>query len=442
MHQASSSPQADFANTDFNRKPWSELTRDDLVSNFRAVRAATESLTRGLSAEDQNLQSMTETSPVKWHRAHTSWFFETFLLNPFANGYREFEPEYAYLFNSYYNGVGRQFPRDQRGLISRPGITEIAAYRQHIDDHMLALIEGCSGEALQEIRQLVVLGLNHEQQHQELIVTDLKHGFSVNPLCPRWIEPEPRPTTMERAGELNWHEYAGGIRHIGTSDRNGFCFDNEMPAHRVFVDDFRLADRPVTCGEFMRFMDDGGYREPGLWLADGWNWVREKDIRAPAYWIERDGRWLLYTVSGLREIDPDETLVHVSFYEACAYAQWCGRRLPTEAEWEVAATDQPPIGHFADAGRFHPGRAGTGNGLKQLYGDVWEWTATCYASYPGFKPAAGAIGEYNGKFMANQIVLRGGSCATPAGHIRPTYRNFFYPGDRWQFSGIRLADGP
>ncbi len=440
MQQAPSSHHASSDNPGFNQKSWSELNCKDLVRGYRSVRAATESFTNRLSAEDQNLQSMTEASPVKWHRAHTSWFFETFILKPIAERYREFEPEYAYLFNSYYNGVGRQFPRQQRGLISRPDVTEVAAYRQHVDDAMISLLENWPDERLDDIRHLVILGLNHEQQHQELIVTDLKHGFSINPLYPRWIER--RSQSGESVDELNWLSYPGGIRHIGTSDRNSFCFDNETPTHRVFVDDFRLADRPVTCGEFMQFMEDGGYREPGLWLADGWNWIRQNDVRAPAYWIERDGQWLIYTVSGLRKVDPDETLAHVSFYEACAYAQWCGHRLPTEAEWEVAAVDQPVAGHFADAGRFHPGRAGNASGLKQLFGDVWEWTATSYASYPGFRPAAGAIGEYNGKFMANQVVLRGGSCATPSGHVRPTYRNFFYPGDRWQFSGIRLAEGP
>ena len=440
MQQASSSHQAGFDAPGCNRKSWSALNRNDLVKDFRTVRDITESLAEGLSAEDQNLQSMTEASPVKWHRAHTSWFFETFILKPVLQDYREFDSGYAYLFNSYYNGVGRQFPRDQRGLISRPGIAEVAAYRQHIDNAMLSLLEHCSDECLKEIRQRLVLGLNHEQQHQELIVTDIKHGFSVNPQYPRWTDPP--PPSPDSTGELAWQEYAGGIRHIGTSDRDGFCFDNETPPHRVFVDDFRLADRPVTCGEFMQFMDDGGYRESGLWLADGWDWVRRNDIHAPAYWVQRDGRWLLYTLAGLREVDPDETLAHVSFYEACAYAQWCGRRLPSEAEWEVAAVDEPVSGHFADTRHFHPGRAGSTPGLKQLFGDVWEWTATSYASYPGFKPEAGAIGEYNGKFMANQMVLRGGSCATPAGHVRPTYRNFFYPDDRWQFSGIRLADGP
>jgi ergothioneine biosynthesis protein EgtB len=440
MPHASSNQNAEFETPEFSRKCWTELTRDDLLRDFERVRAATESLARGLSAEDQNIQSMTEASPVKWHRAHTTWFFETFVLKPLVDGYREFEREFAYLFNSYYNGIGRQFPRNQRGLISRPDIVEIATYRQHVDNAMLSLLEDCSDEHLEHIRRLVVLGLNHEQQHQELIVTDLKHAFSLNPLYPYWIEP--RPLSTGPVDELHWHDHARGIRHIGTSDQDGFCFDNETPAHCVFVDDFRLADRPVTCGEYLQFMDDGGYRTPQWWLADGWNWVRENAICAPGYWIERDGCWLLYTVSGLREVDPDETLVHVSFYEACAYAQWCGRRLPTEAEWEVAAAGQPVVGHFADTGRFHPGHADNGYGLKQLFGDVWEWTATSYASYPGFKPAAGAIGEYNGKFMANQVVLRGGSCASPAGHLRPTYRNFFYPGDRWQFSGIRLADGP
>lgn len=439
MQHASSSHHAEIDAPGCNRKSWSELKRNDLIRDYRTVRSITESLAAGLSAEDQNLQSMPEASPVKWHRAHTSWFFENFILKPLAPDYREIDPQYEHLFNSYYHGIGRQFPRAQRGLISRPDVHEVRRYRDHVDEAMLKLIERFPMPQLDMLGKLVVLGLNHEQQHQELLVTDLKHGWSHNPLSPCWIEPQP---TTAVAGTMGWQEHAGGIHQLGCLDSEHFCFDNETPVHRVFVDDFRLADRPITCGEFLQFMADGGYREPRLWLADGWDWVCRNEIRAPEYWIDHDGEWQLYTLAGMRSVDPDETLCHVSFYEAWAYAEWSGRRLPTEAEWEVAARQQPCNGHFADRRRFHPEPAGGGQGLRQLFGDVWEWTASSHASYPGFRPTAGAVGEYNGKFMANQMVLRGGSCATPAGHVRPTYRNFFYPGDRWQFSGIRLADGP
>ena len=439
MQRASASnTRTDQADPGCNSKLWSDIGRHELAEGFRTVREATESLAGSLSAEDQNLQSMAETSPVKWHRAHTTWFFEAFILRPMAAGYEAVDLQYNYLYNSYYNGVGKQFPRSQRGLISRPDVAAVGAYRQHVDKALLDLIENLPESQFHELQRLVVLGLNHEQQHQELIVTDLKHGFSINPLQPRWIAPcpvgpEPAPST--------WQEFTGGIQRLG-ADPEYFCFDNESPSHRVLVEDFRLADRPVTCGEFMQFMDDRGYDDPTLWLADGWDWVQRDNVRSPLYWTDKDGCWHLYTLAGQREVDPHETLCHVSFYEAWAYAEWAGKRLPTEAEWEVAATGEVVTGHFADRSALHPGRAIESTPLRQLFGDVWEWTASSYASYPGYKPARGAIGEYNGKFMANQMVLRGGSCATPKGHIRPTYRNFFYPGDRWQFTGIRLADSP
>ena len=438
QHASASNAGIEPADHGCNRKPWAEIDRSDLAEGFRTVRNATESLAADLSAEDQNLQSMPETSPVKWHRAHTTWFFEAFILKPMAAGYQEIDPEYNYLYNSYYNGVGRQFPRPQRGLISRPDVAAVSAYRKHVDEAMLSLIANLPAARFDELRRLLVLGLNHEQQHQELIVTDLKHGFSINPLQPQWVAPCP---AGPEPAPLKWQEFTGGIHWVG-SDQEHFCFDNETPSHRVLIEDFCLADRPVTCGEFMQFMDDGGYHDPALWLADGWDWVQRNNVRSPLYWTDKDGCWHLYTLAGQREVDPHETLCHVSFYEAWAYAEWAGKRLPTEAEWEVAAADTAVDGHFADHGALHPRSAIEPARLRQLFGDVWEWTASSYASYPGFKPARGAIGEYNGKFMANQMVLRGGSCATPAGHIRPSYRNFFYPPDRWQFTGIRLADSP
>ena len=439
MQRASAStPRIEQTDHGCNRKPWPDIGRQELAEGFQTVRETTETLADSLSAEDQNLQSMAETSPVKWHRAHTTWFFETFILKPMATGYEATNAEYNYLYNSYYNGIGRQFPRPQRGLISRPDVAAVGDYRKHVDEAMLNLIERLPTAHFDELRRLVVLGLNHEQQHQELIITDLKHAFSINPLQPQWITPcppGPEPVTT------NWQEFSGGIRWLG-ADQEQFSFDNETPSHRVLIEDFRLADRPVTCGEFMQFMDDGGYTDPTLWLADGWDWVQRDHIRSPMYWTQKDGCWSLYTLAGQRAVDPHETLCHVNFYEAWAYAEWAGKRLPTEAEWEVAATGETIDGHFSDRGVLHPRRAIEPARLRQMFGDVWEWTASNHASYPGFKPASGAIGEYNGKFMANQMVLRGGSCATPRGHIRPTYRNFFYPGDRWQFTGIRLADSP
>jgi ergothioneine biosynthesis protein EgtB len=438
LQTSATTTQSDSTMTGLNRKAWPDIDRHDLAEGFRRVRAATEALTGNLGAEDQNLQSMPEASPVKWHRAHTSWFFESFILKPMAGNYREIDPDYQYLFNSYYHGIGEQFPRARRGLISHPNAEAVSNYRHHVDHAMLEWIESCPASKLEALGKLVVLGINHEQQHQELIVTDLKHAWSHNPLAPCWAEPT---TPSGEVARMAWRDFPGGIHEIG-SERTRFCFDNETPIHRVYLDDFRLADRPVTCGEFLEFMADGGYREPRLWLADGWDWVRRNGIDAPEYWREHDGEWQIFTLAGTRTVDPEESLCHVSFYEAWAYAEWAGKRLPTEAEWEVAARNQPDQGHFADRRQFHPGRATDDQPLRQIFGDVWEWTASSHASYPGFRPAAGAIGEYNGKFMANQMVLRGGSCATAPGHVRPGYRNFFYPTDRWQFSGLRLADDP
>lgn len=421
-----------------NRTCWREIDRAVLTADYVRVRATTEQLASNLSGEDQQIQSMAEASPVKWHRAHTTWFFETFVLKPLNLGYQEIDPTYAYLFNSYYNAIGEQYPREQRGKISRPDIGQIAEYRRHVDEAVVHLLETCPDEQLEALMRLLVLGFNHEQQHQELIVTDLKHAFAQNPRHPAWTElPAPNGLTSR----FGWQKVGGGIVEIG-ADGEQFCFDNETPRHRVLVSDFEIADRPVTCGEFLAFMADGGYETPALWLADGWEWVQSNNISAPAYWRTIDGQWHLYTLGGLREIDPDETLCHVSYYEADAFAKWAGARLPTEIEWETAAGNASTDGDWADNCRFHPGRAGQGNGLRQLFGSVWEWTASSYAAYLGFKPPADPTGEYNGKFMANQMVLRGGSCATPPGHIRKTYRNFFYPGDRWQYSGIRLAKSP
>ena len=426
---------AEVAALIFNEFSPDRLEPEQLIEQFAQVRQTTERMVGGLSPEDQNLQSMADTSPLKWHRAHTTWFFETFLLKPHDRGYEAYNPHFAYLFNSYYNGIGEQYPRTQRSLMSRPDSDEVGRYREQVDDAVIRLIEKASGKQRPGLAAILVLGLNHEQQHQELMVTDLKHGFSFNPIAPAWTRiPEPQGPAAEQA----WVDYAGGVVTIGHQGRN-FAFDNETPRHEVMLRDFQLARRPITCGEYADFIADGAYRRPDLWLSDGWAWLRREGISAPLYWQEEDGQWMLHTLGCWRDLDPDEPVCHISFYEACAYAHWAGARLPTEHEWELAASREPLTGHFADSERYHPASAPDSGRLVQMFGDVWEWTASSYASYPGYRPAAGAVGEYNGKFMANQMVLRGGSCATPPGHVRPTYRNFFYPGDRWQFSGLRLA---
>jgi ergothioneine biosynthesis protein EgtB len=410
-----------------------------LLRGYRDLRAATVALCEGLSAEDCALQSMSDASPVKWHLAHTSWFFETFVLGPHAPGYRPFDPRFRVLYNSYYVQVGERHPRPERGLLSRPGLDEIRAYRAHVD----RAIEGWAESRAAQGSALAVLelGLHHEQQHQELILTDLKHLLSRNPLRPVYragAPNSPPPAASHSGAPLNWIELPSGIREIG-HDGAGFAFDNELPRHRVFVDGFRLASRLTTNAEYLAFMQDGGYERPQLWLSDGWDACSAQRWNAPLYWEREDGRWRTFTLRGMVDVDPDEPVCHVSYYEADAYARWAGARLPTEAEWEVAAAAAPVRGNLVESQRFHPAHAGAGPDLQQAFGDAWEWTGSAYLAYPGYRPAAGAVGEYNGKFMVNQFVLRGGSCATPQSHIRATYRNFFPPAARWQFSGIRLA---
>jgi ergothioneine biosynthesis protein EgtB len=409
-----------------------------LAARYRSIRQSSEALAAPLSPEDCALQSMPDASPVKWHLAHTSWFFETFLLGERLPGYRSFDSAYRMLFNSYYNAVGARHPRPQRGLLSRPSLDHVLTYRQHVDRHMLMLLERQPGS---EACQLVELGLQHEQQHQELILTDLKHLFSHNPLRPTYRE-TPR-LQAQQVQALRWHGFPGGIYQLG-NDGEGFYFDNEGPRHRVFVEPFELASRLVTCGEYLAFMADGGYARPELWLSDGWDAVGAQAWSAPLYWGRHRGDWQQFTLAGLRAIDPAEPVAHVSYYEADAYARWAGCRLPTEAEWEFAAKSVALVGNFVEGGRLHPSPApqAHNDAVQQLFGDVWEWTQSAYAPYPGFHPAAGAVGEYNGKFMVNQFVLRGGSCVTPQSHVRATYRNFFPPPARWQFSGIRLARDP
>jgi ergothioneine biosynthesis protein EgtB len=382
---------------------------------------------------------MPDVSPTRWHLAHTTWFFETFLLKP--NGdYESPHPIFEYLFNSYYNTVGDMWHRPHRGLLSRPTVGEVYAYRDHVDAAVVDLLERADDELVARMRPVMEIGLNHEQQHQELMLTDIKHVLSINPLHPVF-----RETAILRGdtpGELEWQAYPEGMHSIG-HDGDGFSYDNEGPRHRAFVNAFRLSTRLVTNGEFREFIADGGYRRPELWLSDGWSAVGEHGWTVPLYWERHDGGYRHFTLSGLREVLDHEPVCHLSYFEADAFARWKGKRLPTEFEWEVAASGEPIEGNFVDDALYHPCAASARrwNGrFEQLYGDVWEWTMSQYSPYPGYRPPEGAIGEYNGKFMCNQFVLRGGSCATPADHIRRTYRNFFPPDARWQFTGLRLAD--
>jgi ergothioneine biosynthesis protein EgtB len=404
---------------------------DGPSARFVAVRRMTEALAAPLSPEDQQVQSMPDASPAKWHLAHTTWFFETFLLAPHEPRFAPYDPAYAYLFNSYYEAAGPRHPRPQRGLVTRPSCAEILAYRHATDDRMCALLErGLPRAAL----AVLELGLAHEEQHQELLVTDAKHLLSLNPLRPAY-RADAAPLPRADAPPLRWTRHEGGVVEVGHAGA-GFAFDNESPRHAALVRPFELASRAVTCGEWRAFVDDGGYRRPELWLSDGWAAVQARGWAAPLYW---EGDADLFTMAGLRALAPAEPACHVSYYEADAFARWAGARLPTEEEWELAASssrDAP--GRFADDPALHPAVARPGE-AAQLLGDVWEWTRSAYAPYPGYAPPPGALGEYNGKFMCSQLVLRGGSCATPAGHVRPTYRNFFYPDARWQFSGVRLA---
>ncbi len=409
---------------------------------YAAIRELTEQLAAPLSPEDQCIQTMDDVSPTKWHRAHTTWFFETFLLKPHLDGYREVDPLYGYLFNSYYEAVGQRHPRPRRGMISRPSAAQVADYRARVDEGMARLL---GGEVPEPVEGLVELGLNHEQQHQELLLMDIKHVLGCNPAQPIYHCGREEPAPPAVSAGAGWSRFEGGRRALG-HDGGSFAFDNEAPRHEVLLGPYELSRRLVTCGEWLAFMVDGGYRTPSLWLSDGWAAIQSGGWSAPLYWRSEDhagaddpDAWSVFTLGGRRPVRSGEPVCHISHYEADAFARWAGARLPTEAEWETAVTHQPAEGaNLLESGALHP-RAATGDGLAQVFGDVWEWTSSAYSAYPGFVPAAGAVGEYNGKFMINQMVLRGGCCVTPAGHIRPTYRNFFAPGTRWHFSGLRLA---
>ncbi|MGD2136685.1 MAG: ergothioneine biosynthesis protein EgtB [Gammaproteobacteria bacterium] len=406
---------------------------------YQHTRQASLELCEPLENEDFGLQAMPEVSPPKWHLAHTSWFFETFILKPFVAGYQPFHPSYEFLFNSYYNGVGAQYPRAQRGLLSRPTVREVLDYRRVIDAAMVRLLGQPNHPDRETVLQRCVLGLHHEQQHQELLCTDIKYSFSFNPLYPGLGKaPTVKPASVQRA--IAFLEFAAADEQIGY-DGSGFHFDNEAPVHTRHLPEFRFADRLVTNAEYLEFIRDGGYRAPELWLADGWLWQQATAAGQPRYWVPREEGWFEYTLHGLVPLDPALPVCHVNYYEADAYARWCGRRLPAEEEWE-AVCRRLQLGPAPQALSLHPRAARSGDGVAQMFGSLWQWTRSSYAPYPGYRPAAGAIGEYNGKFMCNQMVLRGSSCATPPGHARASYRNFFYPKDQWQFSGIRLADDP
>ncbi|MHA6893523.1 ergothioneine biosynthesis protein EgtB [Ralstonia pseudosolanacearum] len=415
-----------------------------LLLQYDAVRAQSLALAAPLSDADATVQSMDDASPAKWHLAHTTWFFEEFILGPNVPGYRSPDARYRYLFNSYYEAVGARHPRPRRGMLTRPTLNEVLAYRAHVDAAMQRLLAGGVPEA---VGRLVTLGLHHEQQHQELLLTDVLHLFAQNPLCPPYAAPRPTSAVRSAPHAPGWADFGGGPVQIGrTDDGTAFMFDCEGPRHTVWLEPYALATHPVTHREWLAFMEDGGYRQPTLWLSDGWAWVQREGIDAPLYWrageADSASGWRRMSLHGLVPVAPDAPVAHLSFYEADAYARWAGARLPTEAEWEHAAAGLPVQGNFAGRGALCPlpddGIAPAGS-LRQMFGDVWEWTASPYGPYPGFRPAAGAVGEYNGKFMCSQMVLRGGSCVSPEGHLRATYRNFFYPHQRWQFTGVRLA---
>jgi len=411
----------------------------DFATRYRRVRQFSEKLCQTLKAEDCVVQTMPEVSPTKWHLAHTSWFFETFILREALPDYKPIHPQYAYLFNSYYNAAGKMHCRPKRGLISRPTLQETLEYRRQVDDLMDVLFEKAA--LVEKFAPRILLGLHHEQQHQELMLTDIKHVFSENPLRPAFRE-RSRPASRS-VPPMSWPIFPAGVYEIGHQG-SGFHFDNESPRHRQFVESFQLAPRLVTNGDYLEFVEDGGYRRPEFWLSLGWFTVNEQRWEAPLYWEKSEGSWSVFTLAGMRELDKSEPVCHVSYFEADAFARWAGARLPTEFEWEVAAANLPYSGNFVDEENFHPkplDELTAGQPLAQMFGDVWEWTVSSYSPYPGYAPAAGALGEYNGKFMCNQYVLRGGSCATSQSHIRKTYRNFFPPNARWQFMGIRLAKG-
>lgn len=414
--------------------PTEVSTREALTGAYRSVRATTERLCAPLQIDDYQLQSIAQTSPPKWHIAHVSWFFETFVLAHFQPGYRPFHEHFDYLFNSYYYTHGDMYARPRRGLLSRPTVAEVYRYREHIDRWMLALIDSLDASRWSALVFRVMLGLHHEQQHQELLLMDVKHNFLANPLRPAYRDDLREPRGSLRP--MRWVERDGGLYWIGHAGA-GFAYDNEMPRHQVLLQPYRLADRLVSNAEYLDFVQDGGYEQPAWWLSDGWALLQREGWRAPLYWELHAGEHQQFTLGGLRPLRPEQPVCHLSYYEADAYARWAGKRLPSEAELECELAKHPVSGNFTDRDFLHPAPAGEAG---QWFGDLWAWTASPYTAYPGFRPLEGSMGEYNGKFMANQMVLRGGACVTPQGHTRASYRNFFYPNERWAFTGLRLAE--
>lgn len=415
----------------------SRFSRDYISKKYKKIRAFTQHLVEPLETEDFVIQAMENTSPTKWHLAHTSWFFETFVLAKYQSDFESLHPQYAYFFNSYYLQTGVPFSRANRGLLSRPTVKEVFEYRNYVNEQMKIFIQSCDEKLWEEASKVVEIGLNHEQQHQELILTDVKYLLAQNPLMPIYRE---RTIAQNNTVEaMNWISFQEGIVEIGNHG-NEFTYDNEHPVHKTFVQNFELADRLITNKEYLEFMEDDGYKKSELWLDEGWSKVNTEEWSAPLYWFKKNDEWFNFTFSGVRPIKLNEPVTHISYYEADAFARWKGCRLPTEQEWEHACKGKDIRGNFVDEDNFHPvALSENKEGLKQMFGDVWEWTQSSYNAYPGYKPLPGALGEYNGKFMANQYVLRGGSCATSQSHIRKTYRNFFHADARWQFNGLRLA---
>ncbi|WP_241156813.1 ergothioneine biosynthesis protein EgtB [Bacillus sp. FJAT-42376] len=409
-----------------------------LLQRFKEVRYLSEQLTEPLEAEDFVIQGMPDASPPKWHLAHTTWFFERFILKDHMPDYKELNPQFDYLFNSYYETIGPFHPRNQRGLLTRPTASEVFSYRHYVNEHIEKLLGDLPADKTEWVQDLLEIGLQHEQQHQELLLTDIKFNFAQNPLLPVYSEATESSEGSSTNPEMIYIE--GGLAEIGHSGQD-FCFDNESPRHKVYLESFRLSSHPVTNAEFLAFMEDGGYEKPEYWLSDGWARVKKEEWHSPMYWFKAEDGWNTFTLGGQKKVNGNEPVCHVSFYEADAYARWAGKRLPTEAEWEHALEHTACEGNFVENRNFHPRPSKAGkDGFQQAYGDVWEWTASPYSPYPGSKPLEGALGEYNAKFMCNQMVLRGGSCATSSSHIRSSYRNFFQPEKRWQFSGFRLAE--
>ncbi|WP_242928977.1 ergothioneine biosynthesis protein EgtB [Pontibacter vulgaris] len=410
------------------------------LQRFEKIRNQTEYICAPLEPEDTVVQPMIDVSPPKWHMAHTTWFFEEFVLKPYLTGYKVFHPDYSFLFNSYYNSVGNRVQRAQRSTLTRPPLRDIYTYRQHVNEHIQKLLQSINEAQASEILPVLELGLQHEQQHQELLITDIKYILSTNPLLPKYKQAKLSETSATTV-PAEFLEVPGGIYTIGYKGED-FCFDNELGVHQVLLPDFTVMNRLVTNGEYLDFMQAGGYKDFRFWLDEGLTFIKTNDLKAPLYWLEQDGEWHRFTMHGLQKLNMQEPVTHISFYEADAFANWAGKRLLTEFEWEAASqVYQPSIGNFVESEILEPTAAQAGiKGMQQLYGDTWEWTYSAYHPYPGFSKAPGALGEYNGKFMINQMVLRGGSCATPQNHIRTTYRNFFHPDKRWQYTGIRLAN--